>query len=120
MKFDLSEDKVLSSELVHNFPKEMIGQVSNVLKKLDNYTIKGLYGIKVTENIYKLAFELEEKYKLLFSYNNKNILLNLVTKKDELLVSIKQIDSDEKIELINSTISDKIFKDNLINTTNKK
>ena len=118
--FDLSEDKVLSSELVHNFPKDMLCKVTNILKGLDNYDIKGLYGVKVYENKYNLAFEIALKYKLLFGYDvSKNVSVLFETKKDEPLLSINEVDSDEKISLINSVIKETIVKDNLIDNTSK-
>ena len=119
--YDFSHDKVLGSEVVRKFPREMVTRSVAVLSSLDDYEMRGMYGIKVTDNKFILAFSVATNYKVLFSYDDtKQLGLNLATKKDELILSMDNVDSNEKINLINEVIKENLNKDNLISSVEKR
>lgn len=121
--FNLSEDKVLCSELVRSFPKDMIKNIEHVVSKLNEHNIKGLSAIKGVNEHYNITFQLEEVYKILFDYfENKSMSLKFTTNDKEPILNVKDITeaSEEKLNLIVEVIDETIYKDNLINNTGKR
>lgn len=115
---NLREDKVLSSELVHSFPNDMLKHIENVLNRLNDKNIKGLSAIKGINEHYNIVFELEELYKLLFDYyENKTMSLKFTSKTNDQILNVKDITeaSEEKLNLIAEVINETIYKDSLIN-----
>lgn len=120
--FNLNEDKLLCSELVHTFPKDMILRIEKIINQLCNYDIKGVSAIKGINEHYNILFEIEEIYKIIFDYyENKTMSLKFTNKIDEQILNVKDVTeaSNEKINLIIQVIEETIYKDKLINNTNK-
>lgn len=119
--YSLNEDKIMCSNLVRSFPKEMIMQVKDVLDGLSNYDINGLWVAKISENNYRMCFELEELYKLIFAYKQeKKLSLEFIDFNKDKILSVNSIDSEEKRKLINEVITQTIFKDKLIDSNHKR
>ena len=119
--YNLSDDKVLSTDLVHSFPKKMILEIEKVLVNLSKYDIKGIYAIKGISDHYQVAFNICKTHKLIFDYDkDENLSLTFMTINDEKILSVNSISDEDKINLIVEVITETIYKDNLISNSDKR
>ena len=99
--YNFREDKLLCTDLVRGFPKEMIKEIEPFLVGLSNYNIKGLHGIKGIDDQYQIAFELEKIYKIIFNYyKDKSMSLRFTTKDDTPILNVKNVIVSDKLGLI--------------------
>ena len=117
------DDKVMSNELVRDFPKEFKDTCTSVVTKI-GVEAKGLSAIKVRDAgplTHLITFLLLKQYQLQFSYGDAKITSASFYDKDKNpVLSLADVSSEEVISLLKTVIEETIERDNMIENTRKR
>lgn len=111
------DDKVMSNELVHKFPKEFKDTCVDIIEKI-GVEAKPLSAIKVRDGgpiTHTITFLLLKIYQLKFSYGDAKVTsASFYDKTNIPVLSLADVSSEEVVSLLKNVIEETIERDSLI------